>query len=114
VAEFVGYVGFLPAEVAGPAAARLVEVPGGPTVACALPAGARGRGVLAIRPARVRLGPAGAGLPARVVARAYRGEFFEYRLRVGPHEFPATAPVGVAEGEAIGVTLEAARFFPDS
>jgi iron(III) transport system ATP-binding protein len=111
VAEFVGYVGFLPAEVTGPAAVRLVEVPGGPAVACALPPGARGAGVLAIRPARVRLLPAGAGLPARVVARAYRGEFFEYRLRVGPHELPATSPTAVAEDEAIGIALDDARFF---
>jgi iron(III) transport system ATP-binding protein len=114
VAEFVGYVGFLPAEATPPSGARLVGVDGRPAVACALPPGGRGAGVLAFRPGRVRLGPAGAGLPARVVARVYRGEFFEYRLRLGPHELPATGPVAVAEGEAVGIALDGARFFPDA
>jgi iron(III) transport system ATP-binding protein len=112
VAEFLGYVGFLPAEVAGPAAVRLTGVAGQPATPCRLPAGARGSGVLATRPAQVELGPAGTGLAGTVVARAYRGEFFEYRLRLGPHEFAATSPVAVAEGEVVGVGFRNPRFFP--
>jgi hypothetical protein len=68
--------------------------------------------VLAFRPAQVELGSPGRGLPARIVARIYRGEFFEYRLRLGPHEFAATAPRALPEDEAVGVTLRDPLFFP--
>ncbi len=112
VAEFMGYVGFLPAAVAGPAAVRLAEVPDYPTVPCRLPSGAAGPGLLAFRPAQVEFGSPAAGLPAHVVTRAYRGEFFEYRIRLGPHEFAATSTRGVAEGDAVGVSFRDPRFFP--
>ncbi|MBI4011070.1 MAG: ABC transporter ATP-binding protein [Candidatus Rokubacteria bacterium] len=112
VAEFLGYVGFLPAEVAGPAAVRLTRVPGGPLVPARLPAGAAGPGLLAVRPARVDLGEPGAGVPGRILARVYRGEFFEYRIGLGPHEFAATAPHTVPEGAAVGVGFRDPLFFP--
>ncbi len=112
VAEFLGYVGFLPAEAIGPTLVRLTEVPGSPVVACRTPAGMDGRGVVVFRPARVELGAPGGELAGRVVARAYRGEFFEYRVRLGPHEFAATTARAVGEGESVGVTLRDAVFFP--
>jgi ABC-type Fe3+/spermidine/putrescine transport system ATPase subunit len=112
VAEFLGYVGFLPVEVAGPATVRLADVPDRPHLPCALPPGAVGVGVLAFRPAQVALGPPAAGLAGSVVARVYRGEFFEYRVRLGPHEFAATSPTAVAEGETVGVAFGSPRFFP--
>jgi iron(III) transport system ATP-binding protein len=112
VADFLGYVGFLPAEAREPDRVRLTEVPGGPVVPGRLPAGAAGAGVLAFRPAQVELGDPGLGLPARIVARIYRGEFFEYRVRLGPHEFAATAPRALLEDEAVGVTLRDPLFFP--
>ncbi len=112
VAEFLGYVGFLPAEAAGPGRARLTAVPGGPIVEARMPAGAAGAGVLAVRPARVELGARETGVPGHVVARVYRGEFFEYRIRLGPHALVATATRAVPEGEPVGVTLRDALFFP--
>jgi ABC-type Fe3+/spermidine/putrescine transport system ATPase subunit len=112
VADFLGYVGFLPGEVTGPDQVRLAEVPGGPIVPGRLPAGAAGPGVLAFRPAQVELGEPGRGLPARIVARIYRGEFFEYRVRLGPHEFAATALRALPEDEPVGVTLQDPLFFP--
>jgi ABC-type Fe3+/spermidine/putrescine transport system ATPase subunit len=112
VAEFLGYAGFLSALPAGPGAVRLAEVEGRPTVACRLSPGAAGPGLLAFRPAQVELGPPGIGLPGRVAARIYRGEFYEYRIRLGPHEFPATAGAAVAEGEPVGVSFRDPRFFP--
>jgi len=112
VAEFMGYVGFLPVDVAGPARVRLTRVPGGPIVPARLPAGAAGAGVLAFRPAQVELGEPAAGVPGRVVARVYRGEFFEYRIGLGPHEFAATAARAIPEGEAVGVSFRDPLFFP--
>ncbi|HLB06067.1 MAG TPA: ABC transporter ATP-binding protein [Alphaproteobacteria bacterium] len=112
VAEFMGYVGFLPADVAGPARVRLTRVPGGPIVPARLPAGAAGAGVLAFRPAQVELGEPAAGVPGRVVARVYRGEFFEYRIGLGPHEFAAAAARAIPEGEAVGVSFRDPLFFP--
>src|SRR5262249_45827931 len=94
VAEFLGYVGFLPAEVAGAGWARLTAVPAAPGGAARVAPGAAGPGVLAVRPARVELGPPGTGVDAQVVARVYRGEFFEYRLQVGSHPLVATAARG--------------------
>jgi iron(III) transport system ATP-binding protein len=111
VAEFLGYVGFLPAEVAGPGRVRLTAIPEGPIVEAHVPPGGAGPGVLAVRPARVELGAPGTGVPARVVARVYRGEFFEYRLRLGPHDLVATATRAVPEDEPIGVVLRDARFY---
>jgi iron(III) transport system ATP-binding protein len=112
VAEFLGYVGFLPAEVAGPGRARLTAVPEGPTIEARVPPGGTGAGVLAVRPARVELEAPGTGMPARVEARVYRGEFFEYRIRLGPHDLVATATRSVPEGETIGVVLRDALFYP--
>jgi ABC-type Fe3+/spermidine/putrescine transport system ATPase subunit len=112
VAEFLGYVGFLPAEVAGPGRARLTAVPEGPIVEARVPPGGAGAGVLAVRPARVELEAPGTGIPARVVARVYRGEFFEYRIRLGPHDLVATATRAVPEGEPIGIVLRDAIFYP--
>jgi len=112
VAEFLGYVGFVPAEVAGPQHVRLVQVPGAPTVAARVPAGAGPAGVLAFRPAQVELTDSGPGLAGEVVARVYRGEFFEYRIRLGSHEFTATTARAIAEGEPVGVTLRDPLFFP--
>ncbi|MBI3457438.1 MAG: ABC transporter ATP-binding protein [Candidatus Rokubacteria bacterium] len=111
VAEFLGYGGFLAAEVAGPGRVRVTRVPGSPSIACRVPPGAAGPGVLAFRPAQVALVEPGAGLAGRVVARAYRGEFFEYRIRLGPHEFAATATRAVAEGEPVRVALRDPLFF---
>ncbi len=114
VAEFLGYGGFIPAEVAGPAGVRFTGLPGTPAVACRVPAGAAGPGVLAFRPAQVELGPPGAGLPGRVVTRVYRGEFFEFRVRVGPYEVAATGLQALAEDAPVGVTLRNPLFFPSS
>jgi ABC-type Fe3+/spermidine/putrescine transport system ATPase subunit len=114
VAEFMGYVGFLPAEVAGSGAVRLTGVPEAAPLACRVPAGAAGRGMLAFRPAQVELTAAGAGVPGRIVARVYRGEFLEYRIRVGAHEFAATTARMVAEGDPVGVIPRDPLFFPDA
>jgi ABC-type Fe3+/spermidine/putrescine transport system ATPase subunit len=112
VAEFLGYTGFLPAEAAGVDRVRLTAVPGGPVVAARVPADARGPGVLAFRPGQVELAPAGSGLPGVVAARVYRGDFFEYRLRLGPHDLAAISPRALPEGEPVGVTLRDPLFFP--
>ncbi len=98
--------------MAGPGRVRLAEVPGGPIVAARVPPGAAGPGALAFRPAQVELGEPGAGVPGRVVARVYRGEFFEYRIGLGPHAFAATAARAIGEGAAVGVTFRDPLFFP--
>jgi hypothetical protein len=51
-------------------------------------------------------------VPGRVVARVYRGEFFEYRIGLGPHEFAATAARAIPEGEAVSVSFRDPLFFP--
>jgi iron(III) transport system ATP-binding protein len=113
VAEFLGYTGFLPAEVAGADSVRLPAVPGGPVVPARVPPAARGGGVLAFRPGQVELeASGGSGLPGAVAARVYRGDFFEYRLRLGPHELAAVSPRALPEGEPVGLTLRDALFFP--
>jgi iron(III) transport system ATP-binding protein len=111
VAEFLGYTGFLPAEAAGADRVRLLAVPGGPVVPARVPAGARGAGVLAFRPGQVELEASGGGLPGVVAARVYRGDFFEYRLRLGPHELTAVSPRALPEGEPVGLLLRDPLFF---
>jgi ABC-type Fe3+/spermidine/putrescine transport system ATPase subunit len=112
VAEFLGYTGFLPAEVAGADSVRLPAVPGGPMVPARVPPGARGGGVLAFRPGQVELEAPGSGLRGAVAARVYRGGVFEYRLRLGPHDLAAVSPRAVPEGEPVGLTLRDPLFFP--
>ncbi len=112
VAEFLGYVGFLPAEPAGPDRVRLLGLDGAPSVAARVPPGAAGVGVLAFRPSQVELTEPGRGLGGRVAARVYRGEGFEYRIRVGAHQIAATGNRAVGEGEAVGLLLRDPLFFP--
>jgi iron(III) transport system ATP-binding protein len=112
VAEFLGYTGFLPAEVTGADRVRLPAVPGGPVVPARVPPRGRGEGVLALRPGQVELEPSGGGLPGMVAARVYRGDFFEYRLRLGPHELSAISPRTFQEGEPVGLLLRDPLFFP--
>ena len=112
VAEFLGYTGFLPADAAGADRVRLTAVPGGPVVPARVPPAARGDGVLAFRPGQVELVPAGEGLPGVVAARVYRGDFFEYRLRLGSHELAAVSPRALSEGEPVGLVLRDPLFFP--
>ena len=47
-----------------------------------------------------------------VAARVYRGDFFEYRLRLGPHELSAVSPRTLPEGEPVGLILRDPLFFP--
>jgi iron(III) transport system ATP-binding protein len=112
VAEFMGYVGFLPAEITASDQVRLPGLPGAPTVPARIPAGLTGRGVLAFRPGQVELGAPGSGVPARIVARVYRGEFFEYRLQLGPHTVVATTPRAHGEDDTLGVTFRDPVLFP--
>jgi hypothetical protein len=47
-----------------------------------------------------------------VAARVYRGDFFEYRLRLGLHELSAVSPRTLPEGEPVGLILRDPLFFP--
>jgi ABC-type Fe3+/spermidine/putrescine transport system ATPase subunit len=111
VAQFVGTMNFFEAEVSRNSA-RLE--PDGAVVPCrGLPAGARGRYKLGVRPEEVRVGPPGVdgggfgdvpgGVAARVVRRIQRGHFSELVVEFGRHTARTfVAPdFAVPEGAAV-------------
>jgi len=113
VAEFMGCTTFLPCEVAGPDRVRLLLGEEAPCVACALAAGASGRGVLGVRAEDVHLTREGAGvLVGRVTFRTYRGGCFEVHMRVGDHDIPMLSSVAAKEGETVRIGLGRVYFFP--
>ena len=109
----MGCTTFLPCEVAGPDRVRLLLGEEAICVACALAAGASGRGVLGVRAEDVHLTREGAGmLVGRVTFRTYRGGCFEVHMRVGDHDIPMLTSVAAREGETVRFGLGRVRFFP--
>ncbi|WP_428935481.1 ABC transporter ATP-binding protein [Streptomyces sp. ACT015] len=102
-ARFLGFENVVEATVAGSAAVT-------PWGKLPVPEGApQGPGTLLVRPAGVRLVPAGEGLRCTVAARTFRGTHVAVRLR--PQDGPlleAACPLRLAPetGEAVGVEFD--------
>ncbi|MFW6694287.1 ABC transporter ATP-binding protein [Streptomyces sp. MAR4 CNX-425] len=106
VARFLGFANVVPATVHG----SVADTPWGKVGVAA--AAASGERSLLVRPAGVRVGPAGSGLGCEVVGRTFRGEDVVLLLRPerGP-ELEAAVPLrGAPEvGERVGAGFEASE-----
>jgi putative spermidine/putrescine transport system ATP-binding protein len=121
VAQFVGTMNFFEAEVSGKSA-RL-EPDGVVVPSRDLPAGAKGRYKLGVRPEEVRVGPPGAdgagfgsapgGVPARVVRHIQRGHFSELVVEFGGHKARAFVPPDFAVPEAPAVSFGRVLLYRD-
>ena len=97
VAGFVGRSNILPGKVVGP---RSFETAGGLKISCA--GGAAGPGVIAVRPERVALGAAAAGLdnrlPGTVEFVSYLGASIDVHVRVSPADRVVVSQPNRADG----------------
>jgi spermidine/putrescine transport system ATP-binding protein len=118
VADFIGQMNFLPADiVARDGAAARVRIDGYECVA-ENPASLTGRATMAVRPEDMRIGAA-PGLPARIEVRNFLGNLVEFKARLGAGAtvrvqappsatFEEGAPVTVApEGDPVRMKIAA-------
>lgn len=114
VSEFLGTANILPGEVAGPAADGHVPVrlDGSQTVVSIAAAEAAREGArikVALRPERMRIGPRGEGIPARLRATVFRGSYYAYELDVEGSDKPvyvyADEPIETPEDGVVGLSF---------